>query len=590
MLFPLLLTLMTRENGISIQPSYATLGEISSALTAAGVKTEVTKSISDRVYGVCLQGVNASDVVQVLKKDESLKVEEGGGKISISLSSETNNVYQQERANFVKNLKDGLTKVYSAANKTLLSIYAVQDPEARDTEEAQLLSTLPKPLSVSDRLIFESSRYQDMPRFPLVRVPILAIPTLSASGSSQSKTESLADSIGYVSPMRETKDGPVPYTDSRSQGSFIGTIIGSDTESHADKLKRFQTINTRVSSRWDPQDLRAECSFEMEVSAANKEGQNYPGRYAITVFRTALANPKGATARDKILLPSHLAKMQPLIAESEKSLKTDSVFAGESTWTPNRALISDSILEYVKSHHQNILFPVSPFYNVAIDRVAKESLGSLLTRAVSSKAFDSDAQNRSYMRLGVPSFDSAIPPSFHPSWLVWHSGSIWSIASDVRCFDPLSDAAILDVDLANHRLKGDAIDAPQLLEAIAKRRNWAKNLLPSNESLSWGDTTGLLPFARLFVGSQRVKGSVGLSSNRFRVSADERKILSDAFSEMDEIHAPKGDDVRGQVAAGRVLYEDGDRIWLSMTHHDKRQTFSLLFDGEPIWQAAVELP
>ena len=592
MILPLLLSIGTQSTTLSMSASYMTLGEIASALTKAGVSTKVAEPVSTRVYGICLKGASSRDVVQILKQDESLRIEEIGGGISINLSSDTNKIYQQERLAFIKVLQGSLTKIYTAANKTLVDIYSIRNPEARDTEEAQRLSGLPKPLSISDRLIFETSRYQDIPRYPTVRIPLLAIPILASSGSSQSQIDTLAHNIGYVSPLVESKNGPVPYTDSRSEGTFVGTLIGPEDESYADKLKRFQAIKTKVTTRWDPQDLRAACSFDVEAVGTTEDGHNYPGRYVISIFRTALANDesKDRDETDKILLPSHLSKVESYLAESDANLKGDSAFTAESTWNSGRSLLSDAILNCAKANSINVVFPISPYYNVAIDLTSKESLKSLLERSVSKKVFDVDAAARSKERLGVPRFDQNVGPACHPRWIVEHSGNVWGIVSNIRCFDSLSNAPILDTTLANKRLNGEPVKAADVLDAISARKQWASAFLPSSESLSWGNPTALLPFARLVQSSERVRKSLGMSKSVITLKPGEAKVLAAAMNEMDEIRAPQAEEVRGQVVAGRLLNEDSDRIALVMALRGKRQTFSITFNSESMWKAAVELP
>jgi hypothetical protein len=159
--------------------------------------------------------------------------------------------------------------------------------------------------------------------------------------------------------------------------------------------------------------------------------------------------------------------------------------------------------------------------------------------------------------------------------------------------EPLAWSPVFDIKLANDRLSGKKISVLNLLDAIATHKNWAKlsSQLPSNEMLSWGQTIGLLPFARLAQNSPAFRKAfrdTGSEPSTFKaLTSEDIKTLASALMEIDRICPVNSETVEPRWGALDLMNNPPSSFYVSYWKSSNITIFHLFFDTEVIWSAYI---
>lgn len=574
---------LNQATSLDISPSYSTLKDLCAEITRAGVPVVTDDQTGPLQYGVCLSNASALDVLNVLKGDEALRVEKQGSQWIVKRSQTMDAVYQAERVRYVTKLRSSIEGLYLSADKVLQELYAIADRDHRQLAEFDMIKSLKAPLTPVQQLLFDSQRYDVFPKYALIRFPMLAVQQLGSNGYALSQPQTLWQTWKYLAPGTSTPQrGEYPFYDGPEEGGFYGSIFGGRNEAYDVKSTRLKSLRMAVVTDWDPQDLRASSELLIETPMQTMAGKRYEGLYLISMLRAGIADnfSQSSLKREEILDPSHVR----ILGEGFKVVE-----GLVPKWKRGKVLASDAALLGAAETGADVVFPVSSFANVALEPVEGETLVQMLMRSIALKEFTADAAYNSRIRLGVDRFDRSWNPPLLPRWVSWNSGKVFGFAPDLRCFEPMSSGSLLDVGLANSRLRGREISVLELLNAVGKLNVSSRK--PSNEQLSWCNPIEALPFARLAITSPAFREMVvnSSSSNQKRgLMPEEVPVLVKALS---EINAKQGENtVCGQFGAGRLLNEDLKSFVLSVSKKGNQSEVKITFDGELMWNATLRLP
>jgi hypothetical protein len=580
---------------LSIPSSYMTLEELTTSLEKAGISVEVSDAAKSRVYGVNLVGAKTDSVLGALKGDEALTVRLDGKKWKIDAKAETEEIYKQERKRFISWLRPNIQLVYGSASKQVNSIYAA--PKAKfDAYIKDLESKDPKTMPPDMQLVYQHFITHQL-SYAQIQLPLLAMSYLSADVVGKSTSSPLTKNVAYIAPMAETPDhrSSYPYMPEFWQSTVVGALIGPNDEPIQKKIERLRDMNCRMEVRWEPEDTRVSYSFYVDIPLNNPEGKSYLKRYEVRVATGSVGVNREFKPLpiEDVLLPDHLKKLTSRIEVAKDLFKNDPRFTHKATWRQKPALVSDHLLDYAKQNGVNVVFPISAFYNVSVLAEQDDTLAALLYRAYSPANVDRDAGANSLYRLEEARAPYWSKPLLSPEWIAWTSDNVVSLSHHLGCMEPLAWSPVFDIKLANDRLSGKKISVLNLLDAIATHKNWAKlsSQLPSNEMLSWGQTIGLLPFARLAQNSPAFRKAfrdTGSEPSTFKaLTSEDIKTLASALMEIDRICPVNSETVEPRWGALDLMNNPPSSFYVSYWKSSNITIFHLFFDTEVIWSAYI---